>query len=325
MKRILFLLIVFTCNLIAQAQQDPQYSQYMFNSLVINPAYAGYKENVNVSLLHRDQWSGMKGAPKTQSIVADGAFGYDNNVGLGIALVNDKIGLQRETSAHLNYSYRLRLRDDESRLAFGLAVGLTQYALNNDDAQLATINDPNFMGNQSFFTPDAKVGIYYSNAKFYSGLSATNLLSTALDSKNSLQKTIGKKAESFYFSAGYLADLSENIKFKPSILIKESAKNPTNVDINSFFLIDEAVWLGASYRAGVNLWKKNNLNSGTFKANSVVGVVEVFIAQNLRLGYAYDYSVSSLSNYSNGSHEISLGLIINANKRSTSMVSPRYF
>src|SRR5688572_26007233 len=120
MKHYLTLIFLFILIKPALSQQDPQYSQYMFNTLVINPAYAGYKETNNISLLHRDQWSGFAGAPKTQSLIADGAFGIDKKVGLGFSLVSDKAGLQRQTSAHANYAYRIPVGED-ARLALGIS------------------------------------------------------------------------------------------------------------------------------------------------------------------------------------------------------------
>ncbi len=294
--------------------------------MVINPAYAGYKESVNLSLLHRNQWSGIKGAPKTQSFIVDGAFFNNKKVGLGLSVINDKIGLQNQTSAYANYSYRLPVGEDDSRLSFGIALGISQYTLNGSDAFLEDQTDNNFAGGkENYFAPDAKFGVYYSNEHLYAGLSATNMLAKEIDYKQVGNSTIAKQRRHYFLTAGYLMDINEYLKFKPSILIKEDTKSPTSVDLNSFFLIKETVWIGASYRAGVNMWKNTNLNSSLFKQNSVVGAVEVFVKNNFRIGYAYDYSLSKLGSYSNGSHELSFGLILNATKGSTALLTPRYF
>jgi len=164
MKKLLLLLLFFgLLKPESFAQQDAQYSQYMFNSLVINPAYAGYKESYNVSLLNRNQWVGIKGAPKTQTVVLDGAFFENQKVGLGLTIVNDKIGIQGQTAAYANYSYRLPVGANNTRLAFGLAVGVSQYTLNSDQATIDYPNDPNFNdGKQSYFAPDAKFGLFYN-------------------------------------------------------------------------------------------------------------------------------------------------------------------
>lgn len=323
MKTLLTLLFLLILIKPGFSQQDPQYSQYMFNTLVINPAYAGYRETQNISLLHRDQWTGFDGAPKTQSLIVDGAFGDNKKVGLGLSIINDKAGLQRQTSAHANYAYRIPVGED-ARLAFGISVGLGQFTLNSSSANLQDETDPNFADKQTFFVPEARFGIHYSNAKFYAGLSATNLISNSINYEQVGKNTIARRGRNYFLTAGYLVDLNSNFKFKPSFLIREDIKGPTNLDVNSYVLIKEALWIGATYRTGVNLWKKNDWNNGTFNQNSLVGVVEAFVLKNLRVGYSYDYSLSSLGDYSNGTHEISLGLILKTTKKSA-LLTPRYF
>lgn len=320
-----YLTLTFLLILIKPAfsQQDAQFSQYMFNTLVINPAYAGYRETKNISLLHRDQWTGFEGAPKTQSLIADAAFGVDKKIGLGFSLVNDKAGLQRQTSAHANYAYRIPVGED-ARLALGISIGVGQFTLNSADALVQDETDENFANKQTYFVPDARAGVHYSNSKFYAGLSATNLISNSINYQQVGKNTIARQGRHYFLTAGYLFDLNPNFKLKPSFLIKEDTKGPTSVDLNSFVLVKESVWLGASYRTGVNLWKKTSWNSSTFNQNSVVGVVEAFVLKNLRVGYSYDYSLSDLGDYTNGTHEISLGIILNANKKSA-LLTPRYF
>ena len=323
MKSYLTLVLLFILVKQGFAQQDPQFSQYMFNTLVINPAYAGYRETKNISLLHRDQWTGFEGAPKTQSLIADGAFGSDNKVGLGLSLVSDKAGLQRQTSAHANYAYRLPVGED-ARLAMGVSIGVGQFTLNSSDANVQDETDPNFGDKQTYFVPDARVGVHYSTSKFYAGLSATNLISNSINYQQVGKNTIARQGRHYFLTAGYLFDINSNFKLKPSFLLREDAKGPTSLDINSFVLIKESVWIGASYRSGVNLWKKTDWNSSTFSQNSLVGVVEACVLRNLRVGYSYDYSLSDLSNYTNGTHEISLGFTLNTNKKSA-LLTPRYF
>ncbi|MBC7915004.1 MAG: type IX secretion system membrane protein PorP/SprF [Pyrinomonadaceae bacterium] len=316
-------LILFILLKPAFSQQDPQYSQYMFNTLVINPAYSGYRETLNVSMLHRDQWTGFDGAPKTQSVILDGTFGKDKKVGLGLSLVNDKDGLLKQTSAHANYAYRLPV-GEEARLAFGISLGLGQFTLNSSDARLVDETDENF-AKQTYFVPDARFGIHYSNPKFYAGLSATNMLANAINYQQVGKNTIARRGRHYFLTAGYLVDLNESFKLKPSIMLKEDTKGPTSLDLNTMVLIKEMLWIGGSYRSGVNLWKKTGLNSGTINQNSLVGIVEVFFLQNIRAGYSYDYSLSS-GNSINGTHEISIGLVLNGGtKKSTALLTPRYF
>lgn len=326
MKRFsIVILISCLSRLSAFSQQDAQFSQYMFNSLVINPAYAGYKEDINLSLLHRNQWVGLPGSPKTQTLIIDGAFFNNKNVGLGLSIVNDKIGLQAQTAAYANYSYRLPVGEN-SRLAFGLALGVSQYTLNAGQANIDDPNDPNFNdGNQNYLAPDGKFGVHYSNEKFYAGASVTNMISSSLNYQQTGKDVIARQGKHFFITAGYLAVLNENVKFKPSVMFREDTKGPSNLDLNAFFLIKEAVWLGASYRSGLNLWEKPEWESGSFKKNAVVGVVEMFFAKKYRIGYSYDHSLSDMGDYTNGTHEISLGMVINRNKKVTAMPTPRYF
>jgi type IX secretion system PorP/SprF family membrane protein len=324
MKNFLIALLL-TFSVSAIAQQEAQYSQYMFNSLVINPAYAGYREQLNVTMFHRDQWTGLQGAPKTQSLAIDGAFGNDEKVGLGLTVVNDKIGLQRKTSAAVNYAYRLPVGANDSRLAFGLSLGMAQFMLNSADAVIDDPTDPNFASRQTYFLPDARFGVHFSTERFYAGISATNLITRSERFLDAGNNTVAKQGQHFFLTAGYLIDLNENFKLKPSFLVKEDTKAPASVDLNSFLLIRNAVWLGASYRTGVNLWKKNNLNAGNFKQNSVVGVVEALLLDKFRVGYGYDYALTELGSYTNGTHEISVSLILNGNRKSSAMLTPRYF
>lgn len=325
MKRVL---LALPCLLLVVAesfaQQDAQYSQYMFNSMVINPAYAGYRETLNISLLHRDQWTGFTGAPKTQSFIADGAFTANKNVGLGIAVVNDKFGLLGQSSAYLNYAYRLPV-GNEARLSFGIAAGVAQYRIDNGAAVVENPDDLNFNGgNENNFGPDGKFGIHFSNEKLYAGISVTNLLARAVKYE-SLNGTVAKQGRHFFLTGGYLVNLNEDLKLKPSFLLKEDLKGPANLDVNTFLLVKEMIWVGGSYRTGVNLWKNNSLNSATINQNSIVGAVEFLVAQKFRLGYAYDYSLGGLKSSADGSHEISLGLVLNANKKGTAVLTPRYF
>ncbi|HEY1025074.1 MAG TPA: type IX secretion system membrane protein PorP/SprF [Sphingobacteriaceae bacterium] len=324
MKRYLITLsLILTCCFAGRAQQEAQYSQYMFNALVINPAYAGYRETLNVSLLHRDQWAGFQGAPKTQSLIADGAFTKNKNVGLGVAIVNDKAGLLGQRSVYLNYAYRLPVGENNARLSFGLAAGISQYSIDNSGAVIEDRDDPNFLGgNASNLGPDGKFGVHFSNERFYAGVSATNLLSRTVSYQDG---TIAKQGRHYFITAGYLLDLNEDLKLKPSFLVRDDVQGPSSVDVTSFLLIKEMVWVGATYRTGVNLWKKTYLNTATINQNSVVGAVEFFVAKKFRLGYAYDYSLSKMGNAASGSHEISLGVVLNANKKSAALLTPRYF
>lgn len=322
-KSVVICFALLASTFYAVAQQDAQYSQYMFNTLVINPAYAGYKSELNLSALHRSQWVGVNGAPKTQSLVVDGSFANDK-VGLALTVVNDRIGLQGQSNAYFNYAYKIKT-SDEGTLAFGLGLGLAQFTLNTNDANFDDPSDPHFNGDRmSFIAPDARAGVHFSTDKFYVGLSATNLFSKALDYSTASKNLVIKQGQHLFLTAGYLIEVNDFLKFKPSFLLKEDTKGPTNLDINNFFLLGEKVWIGASYRTAVNIWKKNNTVGSVKASDAVIGLLEVYAGKGFRLGYAYDHSVSSLQGFDHGSHEISLGYAF-GRKKDYKILSPRYF
>lgn len=325
MKKILLKILIIVCPAIAIAQQEVTYSQYMFNNLLVNPAYAGYKEDINISLLSRNQWVGIKGAPTTQSLIADGAFFNNKNVGLGLSVLNDRVGIQGQTAIMANYAYRLPV-GDEARLSFGLGLGAVQFSLNSDKAIVGDPTDQNFIGSQNHISPDARLGVYYNTEKFYAGLSANNLLASALNKNNERARFIILPPIHMFLTVGTILDVNKDVKLKPSLMLRDDPNGMGNFDINAFFLFKDVLWLGASYRMGVDMWKNTNNLNATFQQNSLVGLVEFFVAKQFRIGYAYDYSLSDLNSYSSGGHEISLGFIIgNKNYRNKALTTPRYF
>jgi len=325
MKRFLLQLLIIVCPIAAMSQNEVTYSQYMFNNLLVNPAYAGYKEDININLLSRNQWVGIKGAPTTQSLIVDGAFFNNKNVGLGLAVLNDRVGIQGQTAIMANYAYRLPV-SETGRLSFGIGLGAMQFSLNSDKAIISDQTDATFSGVQNYLSPDAKLGIHYSDDFFYAGLSANNLLTTALNKNNQAARFVALPPVHIFLTVGALVNVNENVKMKPSLMLRDDPNNMGNFDINASFLFKDVLWLGGSYRMGVDMWKKTNNLNATFQQNSLVGLVEVFVAKQFRIGYAYDYSLSDLRSYSSGSHEISLGLIIgNKNYRNNALTTPRYF
>jgi Bacteroidetes-specific putative membrane protein len=337
MKRyqILKINILFTCLITSAvqllAQQNIQFTQYMFNALSVNPAYAGYKEEWFIQATHRLQWTGLQGAPVTSQLSVDGVTNEDTrNVGLGLQLATDKLGAQTATSLYADYAYRLRLDDEDTRrLSLGLGVGITQYGL--DGSMLSPVTD----GDQTLtdatltnYIPDVRVGVYYSGQKWYLGFSAMDLFSG--DNSNKLfnwrqdtTQNIMRKRH-FYLITGGLFNLSEYTRFRPGILWKEDLKGPSVVDLNSMFIFGNRFWLGASYRTGVSLWrKKYNENQALTMLNSVSGIVQFIVSDNLRVGYSYDVTLNGIGNYQRGTHEFTLGYTFKG--RSQRVLSPRFF
>ncbi|WP_158825465.1 PorP/SprF family type IX secretion system membrane protein [Mucilaginibacter lacusdianchii] len=321
MKRILTLVILMLSARMLYAQQDVQQSQYMFNGIYINPAYAGYKQNLNLHSFYRSQWTGMPGAPVSMSLAVD-AIANDGNVGLALQLASDKLGAQNFFTAYGNYAYRLRMNaDGSSRLALGFGVGVMQVGI---DGSLLTTNDPEPYqptNTQSKLLPDARLGVYYSDDKYYAGLSADNLVAQFIDVR--INSYLAQPKPHFYLTAGMLVPLSEDILIKPSVLLKDDRGGPTSLDLNAFLLFGQKLWLGASYRTGVKLYSKDYLQRDLSNLNSIVGAVELFPLENLRVGYGYDVSIGPLKGYSGGTHEISVGFYLKSPK--TRMLTPRYF
>jgi type IX secretion system PorP/SprF family membrane protein len=308
MKRFLW---IFLCMLagMARAQQDTQYSQYVFNGLFINPAYAGYKQDIYLQSFYRSQWTGLDGAPKSFSVSADAALN-DNRVGLGILVAQDKIGAQSTLAAYANYAYKLQIGDNEnSRLSFGIGGGFVQAGI--DGSQLHAVrNDDTYVpsGYQSTLLPDARLGVLYTNDDLFVGLSADNLLAQHLKRDQSLLVPIPKPH--YYFTAGALFELNDATKFKPSVLLKDDAAGPTSLDINAFFLLGERVWIGSTYRTAVPLYAKPHLQSNLQKSNSITGMAEFFATEKFRVGYAFDYSLTPIGTTSYGTHEVSIGIYL---------------
>jgi type IX secretion system PorP/SprF family membrane protein len=307
MKKLILFATLILCFAAARAQQDAQFSQYIFNGLYINPAYAGYKQDFFLNSAFRSQWTGLNGAPTTMSIATDGAVA-DGKVGLGLMIQRDQIGAQSDLAAYANYAYRLQIGEQEnSRLAFGLGVGFVQNGINGAMLNAVQANDTYIpTGFQSTILPDARLGIYYSNDRFFIGASADNLVAHLVHPATTSALLIPVPVVHTYFTTGALFDVDYDTKFKPSILIKDAPGAPTSMDINAFILLKERLWLGGTYRTAIDIYNKPNLQSGMQKASAMVAMAEFFVTDTFRIGYSFDYSLSKLGSYGYGSHELSL-------------------
>jgi type IX secretion system PorP/SprF family membrane protein len=313
-------LVLLTVKL--QAQQSIQFSQYMFNGLAVNPAYAGYKEDWTLNLSSRIQWVGIDDAPKTGTLSVDGLTNSTNqNIGIGLIATFDKLGPESTSSVYVNYAYQLRLdEDDTKRLSFGLGFGGIQYRLDGTKFNATDGGDTGVpAGTQSNLTPDFRFGVYYYSSSMYVGASVFNLLSGS--KIDNLQQY--KQARTIYLTGGAMLPMSDAIDLKPSVMIKEDFKGPTNLDVTNFVVLNKAVWLGASYRTGINIWHKSNLQNSLDKTDAVAGIVQFYIGERFRLGYSYDFTTSRLASSQSGSHELSLSISFSG--KSQRVVSPRYF
>jgi type IX secretion system PorP/SprF family membrane protein len=311
MKRTILLMVFTITAICARAQQDTQVSQYVFNGLYINPAYAGYKDDLFIQSYYRSQWVGVNGAPKSFAVAGDGSF-QNGSVGLGVILTSDQIGAQSTVSGYLNYAYRIRVGENEnSKLAFGIAAGMMQLGIDGSKLNAITPGDEAVpIGSQSRVTPDANFGIYYSTEHYFAGASVTNLLGKFILKKDESNILVPIPQPHFYLTAGALIGINDQMKFKPVILLKDDVKGPTSLDVDGFILMNERLSIGAFYRTSVKLYQKNNLQSDLPSQNAFGGIIEFFATPNLRIGYSYDHSLNALGNYNYGSHELSIGVYL---------------
>jgi type IX secretion system PorP/SprF family membrane protein len=286
----------------ANAQQDPQYTQYMYNMNVVNPAYAGSKESISITALYRKQWSGLDGAPETFTFSAHSPFG--DKVGLGLSAIKDELGPISETNVFVDFSYTLQL-SESFKLALGVKAGATFHDVGLIDLELQDPSDPFFSQDISNTYPNVGAGAFLYTDNFYLGLSVPNLLNSVHLDENGIK--FGSETNHYFATAGYVFQVSENVKLKPSVMVKSAFDAPISYDGNLNALFFEKFEIGASYRL----------------EDSFSGLVGFQATPNIRIGYAYDHVVSDLDAVASASHEVILTFDLFFNKRS--MRSPRYF
>ena len=310
MKKHLIVLIIVFSSVVSRAQQDAQFSQYIFNGIYINPAYAGYKEQVFLQSSLRSQWIGVDGAPQTASVAIDGVTDYRRNVGLGLLIAHDRIGAQSTLATYANYAYRLQIgRLESSRLALGLGLGAVQLGIDGNKLRPIDPTDQSVpQTKQSLILPDARAGVYFSNENYFAGFSIDNILAQYMKKETDSEVMTPIPKPHYYVTGGALLVVNPTMKFKPSFLIKDDMAGPTSLDINAFMLFKERFWLGGFYRTSFTLYNKDYLQRDLQKSSAVGIIAEVFATEKLRIDYSFDYSLNKLRNYNYGSHEISIGI-----------------
>lgn len=305
MKKIATVLSILAFSLSTFAQQELQVSQYMFNGLFLNPAYAGSHDYWGATALHRSQWVGFPGAPRSNMLAVDGPI-KDKNMGLGFQFINDGIGLMATNELAANYSYYIKVNEKGHRLAFGIRAGIRNETFNASGLENVDMTDPLYQGNQSWWIPRFNFGMYYYTERGYLGISSHNLLFA--DARHKLDSDAGLKRH-FFINGGYVWDLnsSGSVKFKPSFLVKYQPAAPIQADINAHFLFDDKFWVGVSYRTNA----------------AIVGMIEYQFTPRIRAGYAYDYTTTAMRQFQGGSHEIMLGYDFIA--KISKFKHPRYF
>ncbi|MVX37271.1 MULTISPECIES: type IX secretion system membrane protein PorP/SprF [Myroides] len=301
-------LMTLGCVSTANAQQDPQYTQYMYNTGAINPAYVGSKSNLSIFGLYRTQWVGMEGAPKTAHVSVSTPLG-ESGLGLGVNFVNDRLGAMDENNISVDLSYTIDLSYDY-KLAFGLKGTANLLSV---DYQKLRIFDPSDGVSQeninNKFNPNIGAGVYVYSDKAYFGLSVPKFLQVDRynDNYDSQEVVTMREKMHFYLMGGYVFDLSDNLKFKPAFLAKAIQGAPLQVDVSANFLIAEKFTLGAAYR-----WDAALSALAGFQVND-----------NLFVGYSYDAETTALRHYNSGSHEIVLRFDIFS--RTGRINAPRFF
>ena len=288
------------------AQQLPQFTQYMYNTISINPAYAGSREALSIVGLHRSQWVGFKGGPITQTLSIHSPLRNDR-IGLGLSFIEDDLGPQNFTYLYADFSYSIPTGDD-GKLAFGVKGGFTQFSFDSDfRLDDSNINDPLIYGTQDRWSPNIGAGVYWSTNRLYLGLSAPRILNTDMNKEEGFEAL---ERISYYFTGGVVFDLSKSFKFKPAFLIKATNGAPLSYDLTANFLYNEKFWLGGSYR----------INEQTA---AIGGIVDFQVSRQLRIGYAYEKPISDIASYTTGTHEILL--MYEFKFISSKLKSPRYF
>ena len=304
MKPLKAVLLIGICMLCVPglAQQDIQFTQYMYNTVILNPAYAGSRGHLSFNGVYRSQWVGLDGAPRTQSFSVNDYLG--NKMGLGLSVLRDEIGPATETNVTGDFAYILDMDGDGTKLAFGIKAGLHFLDVDFDRLVIANPTETNVLQDINRTSPQIGTGIYLFDTNWYLGVSTPNLLQT--DHYDEVATSTASERMHIYAIAGYVFDLNPNLKFKPSVLFKMVSGAPLSTDIAANFLWYEKFTLGASYR-----W------------DSSVSVLAGFqVSDQLMIGYAYDFDTTPLVRYNSGSHEIFLRFEIFSRIRGK--VSPRF-
>lgn len=302
-------IIIFTALVLlavkANAQQNSLFTQYMFNGLVINPAYTGSHESMTTTAASRSQWTGLKGAPQTQIASMHSPLKLSRSAA-GALVMHDQVGVTNQYMVYGTYAYRIPVANN-AKIAVGGQAGVTYYQANLLDANIVTPNnqsDPTFARSDTRFLPNLGIGAYYYSKRSYVGLSLPTLINNKWNSQDA---NTARQKRHYFLSAGHVFDVGPNVKFKPNVLLRWEEGGPFQYDLNANVLFHEVVWVGVSYRMN----------------DSVDGLLELVVNNQLNIGYSYGYPTSSLASAQSGTHEVVLNYRIKKNK--SIVFSPRYF
>jgi type IX secretion system PorP/SprF family membrane protein len=305
MKKIIAIIVVILCTISTKAQQDPQYTQYIYNMNVLNPAYAGSSDAISLNFLARTQWVGFDGAPETLTLSMHAPIG--KNIGAGLSVIVDKLGPVEEQNVYGDVSYTLNV-SNTAKLALGIKAGYTFYNLCIPCLNTVSPDDQSFNNNSANKAfPNFGVGVFYYTDKFYAGLSVPNLLQSFHFDKSGGQVTRASEAKHYFLTTGYVFDVSQDLKLKPSIMAKAVEGAPLSLDFSGNVLFYDKFEAGLSYRLD----------------ESFSALINVRVGEGLRIGYAYDHTLTTLEQFNSGSHEVLL--LFNFEFDRVKIKSPRFF
>ncbi len=295
--------ILFAGLTTTQAQQLPQFTQYMYNTISINPAYAGSRDGLSMTALHRSQWAGIDGAPRTQTLSIHSPLNNEK-VGLGVSVINDRTGYENYTYLYGDFSYTINVSSDVT-LAFGLKGGFSYYGLDEElFNEPSVLQDPFFREKFDKWTPNFGAGLYLSAQDWYIGLSAPKIIN---NDNNEFSEYVALEQVHYYLTGGYVFDMSDTWKLRPTALAKVTSGAPLSFDMSATAIYDEKLYLGATYRID----------------DAIGAFIDFQIFEPLRIGYGYEYTLSDLRPYTTGSHEVIL--IYELRFQNTKYKSPRFF
>ncbi len=305
MNRIILTILLLSSPLLLQGQMFPLSDDYLFNGLVINPAFAGCHDALSATVSYRDQWVGFDDAPKIQILSIHTPVDHDR-MGLGLLINHNSIGIFDETNIIGNYAYRMELSD--GKLAMGLGFGFTVFNAAWNELKANDMTDPQLMGNQvKTVLPEFSLGLYYYTKKYFIGFSMPMFLTHYLDKNSGKYKTNFNFSGSGYFlSGGYTVLLNPQVKLLPSVLIKYHVGNAVQIDYNTQVILKDRIWLGMGYR----------------NTNTLTGMIQCQLNYQIRMAYSYDFDMGTLGKYRNGSHEVVLNYIF---KFARKVAGPRQF
>jgi type IX secretion system PorP/SprF family membrane protein len=309
-KSIIFLIIVIFSSIRAKAQYDAMFTQYMFNEMYINPAYTGSKDAMAVNLTHRQQWVNFPGRPITTSFTLHGPLA-NNKMGLGLSVLNEQIGKLSRNLVYLNYAYRVKT-GEKGHLSFGLMAGIHNQVNKLSELKSTETGDIQISQNTpSLLSPQFGAGIYYYTNKFYAGISVPRMIddSYLFNQTGDIIKSTNFNVSKFhyYFTIGNVFEINDDLKIKPQAMVKMVQNAPVQYDVNVNCLIKNKIWAGVGYRSGA----------------AVSALIGIQVNPQLLVNYSYDYALTKIQKYSQGSHEITIGYLFSY--KQSKVVTPRYF